>query len=196
MTATAGARWRAPRVQYGLLNECRSRSTSRWTRTRAGDPVPGCAADVFLLHYEQQPFQTPNARPARSRRRGLRARERARNRTLRAAPSHTACCCRPPAERRTRGERCARSNTLRVFARIAERLAPAVRGAPGKNAATSRHGLARAWRIDLAPSLPRVAAEMFDRDVARVPTLARSALVDFVLHRARRRGMYEAIAAV
>jgi hypothetical protein len=67
---------------------------------------------------------------------------------------------------------------LRVFARIAERLAPAVRGAPGENAATSPIGGACLANRPGAQLAPR-AAEMFDRDGARSPALALSALVDF-----------------
>jgi hypothetical protein len=95
MTATAPCAVASAARSVRSAERSSSRSTSRWTHARAGDPVPGCAADVFLLHHKHYPFQTPNARPARSRRRGLRARERTRNRTLRAAPSHTATLLPP-----------------------------------------------------------------------------------------------------
>ena len=90
MTATAPCAVAGAARSVRSAERSSSRSTSRWTRARAGDPVPGRAADVFLLHHKHYLFQRPNARPL-GRGAADSVRENARGTApLRAAPSHTA----------------------------------------------------------------------------------------------------------
>jgi hypothetical protein len=178
MTATAPCAVASAARSVRSAERSSSRSTSTLDSRAGRRSGTGLCADVFLLHHKHYPFQRPNARPARSRRPDS-VRENARGTAPCALRRHTRRrCCRPRQSDGPRGERCARSNTLRVFARIAERLAPAVRGAPGENAATSPIGGACLANRPGAQLAPR-AAEMFDRDGARSPALALSALVDF-----------------